>query len=519
MADSASFSQHINEGYSFSDEYITLGGAMLEGEALKGLHVKAPLRMFNRHGLIAGATGTGKTKTLQALAESLAINGVSCLMMDIKGDLSGISQKGTPNPKITERAEKTGIDWTPTQITTEFLTISNENGVRLRATISEFGPVLLSKILDLNETQGGLVALVFKYCDDKKLPLLDIKDFRKALQYISNEAKAEVENAYGLISSATVGTIMRKLLEIEEQGAEVFFGERSFDVDDLVALDENGRGKVYVLRLADIQSKPKLFSTFMLCLLAEIYEKFPEKGDKDNPELILFIDEAHLIFNESSEALLDQLETIIKLIRSKGVGVFFCTQNPTDIPDAILSQLGMKIQHALRAFTPKDRAGIKKTAENYPESKYYKTDELLTQLGIGEAIITVLNEKGIPTPLAHTMMIAPRTRMDVISKEELDENVRNSSLAKKYNETVDRDSAFEMLTEKLKQKTAEETQQESAKSATTKKAEKSDFEKILESKATQVILKEVTRGILGVLGAKTSRRKSSSGGLGSILGF
>jgi DNA helicase HerA-like ATPase len=255
----------------------------------------------------------------------------------------------------------------------------------------------------------------------------------------------------------------------------------------------------------------------MLCLLAEIYEKFPEKGDKENPELVLFIDEAHLIFNEASDALLDQLESIIKLIRSKGVGVFFCTQNPTDIPDAILSQLGMKIQHALRAFTPKDRAAIKKTAENYPESVYYKTDELLTQLGIGEAMVTVLNEKGIPTPLAHTMMIAPRTRMDVISKEELDANVSASALAKKYNEALDRASAFEMLSGKLKQTSAEN--QEIPQSSSSKKAEKSEFEKILESKATQVILKEVTRGILGVLGAKTSRRKSASGGLGSILGF
>jgi DNA helicase HerA-like ATPase len=519
MANLSSFTQHITEGYTFSDDSLTLGGAMLDGQAVKGLHVKAPLRMFNRHGLIAGATGTGKTKTLQALAESLAINGISSLLMDIKGDLSGISRKGTPNPKIAERAEKTGLDWTPTQISTEFLTISKENGVRLRATISEFGPVLLSKILDLNETQGGLVALIFKFCDDKKLPLLDIKDFRKALQYVANDAKEEVENAYGLISSSSVGTVMRKLLEIEEQGAEVFFGERSFDVEDLTDLDEHGRGKVYVLRLADIQSKPKLFSTFMLCLLAEIYEKFPEKGDKENPELVLFIDEAHLIFDEASDALLDQLETIIKLIRSKGVGIFFCTQNPTDIPDAILSQLGMKIQHALRAFTPKDRAGIKKTAENYPESTYYQTDALLTQLGIGEAIVTVLNEKGIPTPLAHTMMIAPRTRMDVITKEELDENVRASALAKKYNEEIDRESAFEILSDKLKQKSAGGSQTESTQPESSRKAEKSDFEKILESKTTQVILKEVTRGILGVLGAKTSRRRSSSGGLGGILGF
>lgn len=518
MANMEEFTSAIQEGYNFEGTTITLGGAVLDGNPIKGLHIKAPLRMFNRHGLVAGATGTGKTKTLQALAESLAANGVSTLMMDIKGDLSGISQKGTDNPKIQDRASKTGIDWTPTQFTTEFLSISKEKGVRMRATISEFGPVLLSKILELNDTQAGLVSMIFKYCDDKGLPLLDIKDFRKTLQYISNEAKKEIEDAYGLVSTSSVGAVMRKLLEIEEQGADTFFGEKSFDVEDLVKLDENGRGTINLIRLADIQSKPKLFSTFMLCLLAEIYEKFPERGDKDNPELVIFIDEAHLIFEEASKSLLDQVETIIKLIRSKGVGIFFCTQNPTDVPDAILSQLGMKIQHALRAFTPKDRDAIKKTSENYPITTLYKTDDLLTQLGIGEALVTVLNEKGIPTPLAHTMMIAPRTRMDVITDAELSACVSASKIASKYNEEIDRESAFEMLNAKIQQATVVKEEEKAAteeakteKKTGSAKAEKSTFEKVAESKVTQIVVKEVARGLLGVLGLKgtTTRRKKT----------
>lgn len=523
MSNIDQFTSAIQQGYSFETATVTLGGAVLDGTPIKGLHIKAPLRMFNRHGLVAGATGTGKTKTLQALAESLAANGVSTLLMDIKGDLSGISQKGTDNPKIQERATKTGLEWIPTQFSAEFLSISKEKGVRMRATISEFGPVLLSKILELNDTQAGLVSMVFKYCDDKALPLLDIKDFRKTLQFISNEAKKEVEDAYGLVSTSSVGAVMRKLLEIEEQGADVFFGEKSFDVEDLVRLDENGRGMINILRLADIQSKPKLFSTFMLCLLAEIYEKFPERGDKENPELVIFIDEAHLIFEEASKALADQIETIIKLIRSKGVGIFFCTQNPTDVPDAILGQLGMKIQHALRAFTPKDRDAIKKTSENYPITEFYKTDDLLTQLGIGEALITVLNEKGIPTPLAHTMMIAPRTRMDIITDAELTANVNASALVKKYAEEIDRDSAFELLTAKLKQaseQAAEIKQQEvelkEEKKASSGKAEKSTFEKVAESKVTQIVVKEVARGLLGVLGIKsTTSRKKKTG----LFGF
>ena len=301
----------------------------------------------------------------------------------------------------------------------EFLTISDEPGARLRATISEFGPVLLSKILDLNPTQGGVISLIFKYADDNDLPLLDIKDLRKLLQYVGKEGKAKIEEEYGLVSPASVGAIMRKLLEVEEQGADRFFGEISFDIDDLMRKDDNGYGFINVLRLTDMQGKPKLFSTFMLCLLAEIYSEMPEKGDADKPELVVFIDEAHLIFRDASKALMQQLDTIVKLIRSKGVGLIFVTQDPTDVPDNILGQLGLKVQHALRAFTEKDRKAIKATAENYPISEFYDTNELITQLGIGEAFITLLNEKGIPTPLAHTMLCAPRSRMNILEPSEL----------------------------------------------------------------------------------------------------
>lgn len=516
MANIDAFKEAIEKGYAFEGSSVNLGGAMLDGQNVPGPIVKAPLRMFNRHGLVAGATGTGKTKTLQALAESLSNNGVSVLMMDIKGDLSGISQKGSDNPKIQDRATKIGIEWKPDSNPVEFLSISDEKGVRMRATISEFGPVLLSKILELNDTQGGMVSLVFKYCDDKKLPLLDIKDFRKVLQYISNEGKEEVQNNYGLVSTSSLGAIMRKLLEIEEQGADRFFGELSFEVEDLVRLDENGKGYIHVLRLSDLQDKPKLFSTFMLCLLAEIYAKFPERGDKDNPELVIFIDEAHLIFEEASKTLLNEIETIVKLIRSKGVGIFFCTQNPMDVPDGVLSQLGMKIQHALRAFTAKDRDAIRKTAENYPLTDFYKTEDLLTQLGIGEALVTVLNEKGIPSPLVHCMMSAPRTRMDVITDAELSAIVDSSKLVKKYAQEIDRDSAYEMLTAKLQPAPAEESTQEEAPVKTTgrQKEEKSTVEKVVESKVFNTVMREVTRGLLGAITGGSRRRKS-----GGLFGF
>jgi uncharacterized protein len=451
------FKKHIIEGYTSKGNVITLGGAIFEKEA-QDVQVTIPLKTLNRHGLIAGATGTGKTKTIQVLSEQLSQNGIPVLMMDIKGDFSGIAREGEEKPFITERHAKINIPFVPKKFPVELLSLSNQEGVRLRATVSEFGPVLFSRILDLNDTQAGVISVVFKYCDDNKMPLLDLKDIKKVMNYITEEGKDEIAAEYGKISTATTGTILRKIIELEQQGADVFFGEKSFEIEDLMRIDENGHGYINIVRLTDIQDKPKLFSTFMLNLLAEIYNIMPEKGDLDQPELIIFIDEAHLIFNEASKTLLDQIETIIKLIRSKGVGVYFITQNPMDIPKGVLAQLGLKIQHALRAFTANDRQAINQTADNYPISEFYNTEELLTSLGIGEALVTALNEKGIPTPLAATMMRAPESRMDILSENEIAEINSNSKLVKKYAEIIDRDSAYEMLTKKIEEASLEVAQ-------------------------------------------------------------
>jgi hypothetical protein len=516
MSDVQKFKEAIDAGYATKGDYIVLGGAMLNGEGVPDTLVKAPLKTFNRHGLIAGATGTGKTKTLQVIGEQLSKKGVSVLMMDVKGDLSGIAVAGTTNPKIEERHQKIGVPWTASGSPVELLTLSKESGARLRATVSEFGPVLFSKILELNDTQQGIVSLIFKYCDDNQMPLLDLKDFKKVMNYITNEGKDEVEENFGKVSTASTSTILRKIIELEQQGAEIFFGERSFDVDDLCRCDENGKGVISILRLTDIQDRPKLFSTFMLSLLAEIYAKFPEEGDSGQPKLVIFIDEAHLVFNEASKALLNQIETIVKLIRSKGVGIFFCTQNPADIPNSVLAQLGMKVQHALRAFTANDRKQIKLTAENYPLSDFYKTEDLLISLGMGEAIITVLNEKGNPTPLVHTLLQAPCSRMDILSSQEIQQIFSSSFLVKKYNEVLDSKSAYEILNEKLKQATVE-TEQTTTSSTrkTVAKEEHGMFGKGIEmvgdaAKSTtgRMIIREVTRGLLGVLGlTSASRRK------------
>ena len=336
------FATYINEGYTCKGDSIVLGGAILDGVPLQNAQVRVPLKTMNRHGLIAGATGTGKTKTLQVIAEQLSGRGVPVLLMDVKGDLSGIAKPGEEKPFITERHSKIGIPYSVKGCPVELLTISQQTGVRLRATVSEFGPVLLSRILELNDTQGGVLAIIFKYCDDNQMHLLDLKDLKKVLQYVTEEGKEELEHDYGKISSSTTGIILRKVIELEQQDADLFFGEPSFEIQDLMRRDRNGQGYVNIIRLTDIQDKPKLFSTFMLCLLAEVYDSMPEKGDVEKPELVIFIDEAHLIFNQASKTLLDQIENIVKLIRSKGVGVFFVTQNPMDVPNGVLAQLGLK---------------------------------------------------------------------------------------------------------------------------------------------------------------------------------
>ncbi|ANH83370.1 ATPase [Niabella ginsenosidivorans] len=509
MQNTNDFLKTIQDGYSFKGENYKIGRAMLNGQIVADADVFIPFKTLNRHGLIAGATGTGKTKTLQLLAEGMSDAGIPVVLMDIKGDLSGIGAAGTANDKITERCQLLGIDFKPEAYPIEFLTLSNEKGTRLRATVSEFGPVLLSKILELNDTQGGFVAMIFKYCDDNKLPLLDLKDFIKVLQYVSDEGKAELEKTYGKVSTTSTGTILRKVIELQQQGADLFFGERSFDVEDLMRVNDDGRGMVSIIRVTDLQDRPKLFSTFMLQMLAELYASLPEVGDPDKPKLVLFIDEAHLIFNEASSALLNQLETIVKLIRSKGVGVFLCTQNPMDVPASILAQLGLKVQHALRAFTAADRKVIKQTAENYPISAFYKTEDLLTQVGIGEALITLLNEKGIPTPLAHCMLRAPQSRMDILTDAEIDAIVARSKIAAHYNEVIDNESAYELLSRKLDD--AAERNQQPTQSTTSRTAkEEGFFDNPIVKSMARTAGNTIVRSLLGAIGLGGTRKKSKS---------
>ena len=496
------FKEVIEAGYTVSGKYITLGGAMYEGKAIANLFVNIPLKNLNRHGLIAGATGTGKTKTLQALTENLSKEGVPTLLMDLKGDLSGIAAIGEEKSFIKERHAQMNLPYTPEAFPVELLTISKQDGVRMRATVSEFGSVLLSRILDLSDVQEGVLAVVFKYCDDHQYPLLDLKDLKKVLQYATEEGKSEFESEYGRVAASSTSAILRKIVELENQGAELFFGERSFETEDLLHTDEKGRGVVNIIRLTDIQDRPKMFSTFMLCLLAEIYNTFPEIGDQEKPKLVIFIDEAHLIFNQASKALLNQLENIVKLIRSKGVGLIFCTQTPTDVPDAVLSQLGLKIQHALRAFTAKDRQAIKLTAQNYPETSFYNVLEYLTSLGTGEAFVTALDSKGRPTPLVATMMRTPMSRMDILTDTEIKALLDKSALKTKYNEVIDRESAYEILNAKIANEAPKEEAPKKTETKSTAAPKTSSAPK--KSTAQNPIIKMLTsatfvRGVFGVL--------------------
>lgn len=508
MADADQFLTTVQSGYQFKGSSVKIGVGMLDGKPVKGADVNLSLRMMNRHGLIAGATGTGKTKTLQTISEFLSDAGVPVMLMDIKGDLSGLAAPGSANDKIKERYQLLDLDYMPKAFPVELLSLSQEKGVRLRATVSEFGPILLSKILALNETQSSLVAVIFKYADDQQLPLVGLKDFIKLLQYVSNEGKDEIEKSYGKISTASTGTILRKVIELQGQGADIFFDEPSFEVADLMRKTPEGKGMLSILRVTDLQDRPKLFSTFMLQMLDELYASSPEEGDLDLPKLVLFIDEAHLLFQEATDALQDKIETVIKLIRSKGIGIFFCTQNPQDVPAPILSQLGLKVQHALRAFTAKDRKVIKTAAENFPETTFYTTDELLTKMGIGEALVTMLNEKGIPTPLVHTLLCSPRSRMDILSPAEIEGVVAGSKLVAKYATVVDEKSAYEILTEKLSQ-----AAEKSPASVPEKKKDSgggffsSPIVKSAMRTAAVTVTGYITRSIMGALGLGGRRKK------------
>ncbi|WP_199121071.1 helicase HerA-like domain-containing protein [Pedobacter sp. ASV28] len=517
-----SFIEKISASYSPSSASIYLGAAILDGEIIADAEVNLPLRMMNRHGLIAGATGTGKTRTLQLLAEQLSDAGVPVFMLDVKGDLSGLYQAGATNPKIEERAKQLNKAFVPSGFPIELYSLSGKLGAQMRATVTEFGPVLLAKILELNDTQTGVLAVIFKYADDNKMPVVDLNDLKKLLGYLSEgPGAAEIKGSYGSISTATSSTILRKIVAIEQQGLGTMFGEVSYNVDDLFNRVD-GKGVISLLNISDVQNQPVLYSTFLLSLLAEIYQTMPEAGDLDQPKLVFFFDEAHLLFNGASKAFLDQVNTIIRLIRSKGIGVFFCTQSPMDIPESVLAQLGNRVQHALRAFTPNDVDNLKKTVNTYPRSEFYAIDKVLTSLGTGQALITVLNEKGIPTEVAATMLTPPRSIMGPMSSIDCERLMQASPLYSKYQETIDPISAFEILTDRINEKLADENklkaEEEEKKRLEqenkSKPGEKSIVEQVMGATITRQIGKEIVRGIFGMLtGKKTSSTRSKGGGL------
>ena len=449
-AEAGSAAAQIAHGYDTTAASVVLGTVVVDGVVDPAAQVRIPLAMFNRHGLVAGATGTGKTKTLQLIAEQLSAAGVSVVMPDVKGDLTGMAVAGTTGDRITQRATDTGDQWTGTAYPVEYLSLAGQgDGVPIRATLDSFGPILLSKVLGLNATQESTLGLVFHFADSKHLPLLDIEDLRAVIRHLtSKEGKADLQELGG-VSSATAGVILRAVTNLQAQGGDVFFGEPQLDVADLLRTAPDGRGIVSLLEVAGLQSRPELFAAFLMWLLAELFEELPEVGDIDKPKLVFLFDEAHLLFADASKALLQAVQQTVKLIRSKGVGVFFCTQLPTDVPGPVLSQLGARIQHALRAFTPDDQQALSATVRTYPTSKVYDLESALTSLATGEAIVTVLSESGTPTPVAWTRMRAPRSLMGPGEPAAVAAAIAGSPLQAKYGQAVDRESAYEMLTGRL----------------------------------------------------------------------
>ena len=440
----------VAAGYAFEGTALELGGLMVNATDLSDVRIRIPLGMLNRHGLVAGATGTGKTKTLQLLAEQLSANGVPVFAADIKGDLSGLSVPGEGGEKILARATSVGQEWAATGFPTEFYALGGQGiGVPLRVTMTSFGPMLLAKVLGLNDTQESSLGLIFHYADKAGLPLLDLADLRAVVQFLtSDEGKADLKGLGGL-SSATAGVILRELISFQDQGADSFFGEPEFESSELLRVTADGRGVISLVELPNLQDRPTVFSTFLMWLLADLFHDLPEIGDVDRPKLVFFFDEAHLLFDDASDAFLDQIAQTVRLIRSKGVGVFFVTQSPTDVPDDVLAQLGSRIQHQLRAHTPNDAKALKQTVNTYPTSAYDDLGEVITSLGIGEAVVTVMNERGAPTPVAWTRLRAPESLMGMAEASAMETAVKASPLHAKYNEAVDRDSAHEKLAARI----------------------------------------------------------------------
>ncbi|MFI2478281.1 helicase HerA-like domain-containing protein [Nocardia xishanensis] len=498
--------QEIAAGYAVEGAALELGAVVVDGVVDSAARVRIPMRMMNRHGLVAGATGTGKTKTLQGIAEQLSRAGVPVVLADIKGDLSGLSRPGEANDKIAARARETGApDWAPSGFPTEFVSLGTGGiGVPIRATITSFGPVLLSKVLDLNETQESTLGLIFHWADRQGLALLDLKDLRAVITHLTSPDGKEDLKGIGGVSAQTAGVILRALVNLEADGGDTFFGEPELDPADLLRLAD-GQGVITLFELGGQAARPVMFSTFLMWVLADLFQTLPEVGDVDKPKLVFIFDEAHLLFDNASKAFLDQVEQTVKLIRSKGVGVFFCTQLPTDIPNPVLSQLGARIQHALRAFTPDDQKALSKTVRTYPKTSVYDLEKALTSLGTGEAVVTVLSEHGAPTPVAWTRIQPPRSLMDTIGADAIKSSALSSALATKYGQTIDRESAYEMLTADLAAAEPHQPEAAPAPGRSPTQEEESAAERIMKNPAVKSFLRsaataagrEISRSLFG----------------------
>jgi DNA helicase HerA-like ATPase len=508
------FHTEMAEGYASGERTVGIGRPFLGDEApLTDVEVGIPLRLVNRHGLIAGATGTGKTKTMQLLAERISAQGSPVFAADLKGDVAGIAAPGEAIEPVVERDEQLEADWTAIGAPVELLSLTGERGVPIRASVSGFGPDLLSKVLGLNETQESSLSLVFQFCDENGLALVELDDLRAALAYLVGPGKQQLAEIGG-VSKATIGVIQRELAKLEGDGGDVFFGEPEFDVLDLLRTTDDGRGVVSVLDLAGVDDRPALFSTFLMWLLAELFEELPEVGDPEQPELVFFFDEAHLLFDDASKAFIDSVTRTARLIRSKGVGVFFVSQLTTDIHEDVLSQLGHRVQHAVRAFTPKDAKALKAAVETFPFTDHYDLPELLQSLGVGEAAVTVLDEDGVPTPLAATRVYPPASRMSPLTDGERSAIIEGSALIDRYADRIDRESAEEILAARMEdeREKAEELRERSTARAPSKstrsrtsRSRRSDDDlasqvgDFLSSREGQRLQNKVMRGIFGML--------------------
>jgi uncharacterized protein len=519
------FDETYRAAYGFDAPSFAIGHVLRDGKPAADLPIRIPLRMMNRHGMIAGSTGTGKTRTLQLMAEELSRAGVPVFLADVKGDLAGMCLPGVVSEQLTARAASVGRTHTPEAFPVEFFSLTGNRGTQVRATVSSFGPVLLGKVLDLTEVQQSVLAMVFKYCDDRRMPLLDFDDLRGVLTYLSGEGKVDLKE-YGGMSTATVGVLVRKMVELEQQGAAKFFGEPELDINDLMRT-VNGKGVINILSLADVQDKPRLYSTFLMWLLGQFYYRMPEVGDPDKPKLVFFFDEAHQLFSDASSALVEHIEQVARLIRSKGIGVFFITQTPKDVAEDVLAQLGNRVQHAIRAFTPKDAKNVKATASTFPVSEHVNVVKSLTSLGIGESLVTVLDPKGIPTAVAIAQMLAPCSLMSSIDDAQYARVMAASPIAAKYATPINRESAHEILQRKLAASTAVESDDEfgwqqeresddfdwrkggaakrrpAPRRRASSRAPKSFVEEALGSRVANTVARqatrEVARGVMGIL--------------------